>query len=472
MINFIYSGEGFNKQIEYSFRTIINFLTDENYEVAVNKSEASITNDGLVITYGERYFDVECSKRIHIYQSRLFGKDYLKPCSLPEKPLKRYRNIPVVYSGKTGVENRVMMQADTIRTDIDILASAFFMLTRYEEYLLQQRDNYNRFKGSDSLAYEERFIGSPIVNQYIELLWEWIKHLYPKAERRTLWGDRSFAAFISHDIDHIRKFRTIYPAARYFLLEQDISKGCRAGIDFIRSLLNIENDPAYCLDTICRLESRYGFRSSFYWMTSSSYRMDSRHAGKLLEIIRAFEGEIGLHPNTGTYNCLEKLAAEKSKMEKVLGYRVEGCRHHYLQVSAPLTWRIQEQLGLKYDASFGFHDIEGYRCGICYPYRAFDLEENRMLNLVEVPLVIMDTTLNARYNAAQSIEVIKQHIDTCRMYKGIISLLWHNDALDSYDWDGWNRIIEEALQYLHKLEPLSITGCQAANTLKQLWGKW
>ena len=54
----------------------------------------------------------------------------------------------------------------------DIFASAFFMLTRWEEYVIEERDTLNRFPCTASLAYKNNFLDRPVVNEYVDLLWE------------------------------------------------------------------------------------------------------------------------------------------------------------------------------------------------------------------------------------------------------------------------------------------------------------
>ena len=56
-----------------------------------------------------------------------------------------------------------------------------------------------------------------------------------------------------------------------------------------------------------------------------------------------------------------------------------GGRQHYLRWKSPDTWRILEKTGLKYDVTLSFADHEGFRCGICFPYKPFDVVENRIL---------------------------------------------------------------------------------------------
>lgn len=68
-------------------------------------------------------------------------------------------------------KNKLEKFSSNIVCGIDIFASSFFMLVRWEEYVISdKRDIHNRFPGCESLAYKFNFLNRPIVNEYIEVL--------------------------------------------------------------------------------------------------------------------------------------------------------------------------------------------------------------------------------------------------------------------------------------------------------------
>ena len=46
----------------------------------------------------------------------------------------------------------------------DIFAASFYLLSRYEEYLLHTKDMYGRYAHENSLAFKESFLQEPLVN--------------------------------------------------------------------------------------------------------------------------------------------------------------------------------------------------------------------------------------------------------------------------------------------------------------------
>ncbi len=111
-------------------------------------------------------------------------QSWLKIQSLPVQPLPKWKvdvkeirellvtpDIPVIFGNLLKNSSYVDIEEDIIELGIDILGSAFFMLTRYEEYIEPERDLHDRFPASASLAYQEGFLDRPIINEYIEILW-------------------------------------------------------------------------------------------------------------------------------------------------------------------------------------------------------------------------------------------------------------------------------------------------------------
>ena len=142
------------------------------------------------------------------------------------------------------------------------------------------------------------------------------------------------------------------------------------------------------------------------------------------------------------------LNLEKERLGKVSGKAILGGRQHYLRWKTPDTWRIWEKAGLKYDTTMSFADYEGFRCGICFPYKPFDVLENRVLDIWELPLTVMDGSLFDYQNLTpeEGFQRIKELIETVKKYSGVFVLLWHNSSFDELRLPGWSRVCEKTLE--------------------------
>jgi len=461
----VYDNYDFSAPIEYTLDFILSICGASYKVIPFNKfkSKEYDLDKILVVSYGREYLDSGAGKQIHIYASDFFDKNYLKPRSLPQTPLQRHKDLPVIYSGCGQLDGLVKKSDNSIETNIDVIASSFFMVSRYEEVVINAKDRFDRFPATASLAHKENFLDRPIVNEYIKLLWDWVRSLKPDLEEKPLWPDnKNFAVCLTHDVDNIRKYSCIPPllsVGSALLLQKKPNLAFNIALEYLTVLLRLRKDPYDTFDYITELEKSSGFKSSFYFMAGRHSKPDSRDTikkSRVVRLVRSLERkgcEIGLHPSFYSYNSLQLMASDKCELDKRIGNKSYGCRLHYLRWKTPDTWRIQEQLGLLYDTTLSFADHIGFRCGVCLPFKPFDVVENRRLNIWELPLTVMEgSLLGLNYQnlpLEEAYDEIIRHIEIVKKFSGVFVLLWHNLYLgDSGDWKGRKEVYEKVMQYI------------------------
>jgi len=463
MLYVAYENRRFSIPIEYIFNLMLSTFEVEwkflNYG-ELNTSE--ISEQTPLISYGKRKPGVSCTNHIHIYESYLFGQDYLKPESMPKIPISWFEDIPIIYKGEGKINEWIVSyrkdKVSYVETNIDILASSFFMITRYEEVVNPAEDEYQRFPANASLAYRQDFLGVPVVNAYIELLYIWLKRMVPGIRRKRFWNGMDFAICITHDVDKLKKFSLIPPLRRIF---SGLINGKKAeSLSLTRHYLEakLRADPYYKFDYLMDLSEKYGFNSSYYFISGGKteyenfYQMKNPQVIKLIKKISARGFEVGLHSSFNTFQDPVMLKEEKGILEKVLGEQVNGVRQHYLRWKTPQSWRVRVEAGFKYDTSLTFVSHEGFRCGICFPYRPFDILKNKVLDIWELPVTSMDYTFFGKQGLSPE-QVLRRNIyliDTVRKYRGVFVLLWHNTSLNEFSYQGGRGVYEAILRYLSK----------------------
>lgn len=337
----------------------------------------------------------------------------------------------------------------------DIVASAAFMLSRAEEINSNKLDAHNRFPATESAAFRHNFLDRPIIDEYAMILQEWIKTVLPGWEPKP----KKFRVQLSHDIDHILRCGTTYETARAIAGDFIKRRDWRAGLSNIRPWFHPGKDPyLQGILHLADLSEQYGFRSHFYFKASEKAPFDTGYdpAHPLLKPLIDHLGErgheIGFHPGYHTPEDPVRFAREKERLEAAFGRRVTGGRQHYLRFRAPDTWRIWEENGMEYDSTLGYADHEGFRCGTCHPYRPWDIERGREMNLWEVPLIVMDGTLkNYRgMTPERGEERILTLARRCKQVGGVFTLLWHNTALFN-DWKPWADMYRRVLPKLAEM---------------------
>ena len=104
-----------------------------------------------------------------------------------------HTDIPILFG-----DNRLEIKDKYIKIDVDIFGTVFFMLSRYEELFPKKLDIHKRFRLEETIAFKNNFLHRPIVNEYIEIFWLLIKHLWPSLKRKK----RQYKSVVSCDVDH------------------------------------------------------------------------------------------------------------------------------------------------------------------------------------------------------------------------------------------------------------------------------
>jgi len=321
-----------------------------------------------------------------------------------------------------------------------------------------RRDRYGRFLYQYS---DNKDVLKPIVSEYL------INHGMLDVE----WPENyRFAACLTHDVD------SVYPSWKYaFFTTAKSALNLKPQESFGRLIGKIRKDnsqnPYWNFQKILELEGRYGARSSFYFKATSKdpvgWIYDINNLKDELEYITDMGGEVGLHGGYFSYNNPKELSKEKERLEKALGKKVIGIRMHYLRFDVPCTWKLLTDLGFKYDTTFGYSDMPGFRNGMAHPFRPYDIGiEKEIGNILEVPLIIMDNSLFSMH-PKEAWTIIKELIEVTEKNMGVITILWHNITFDEIFWGVWAKLYEKVLQLLKEKK----AWMTSAEEISQYWSR-
>ncbi len=377
----------------------------------------------------------------------------------PGKSLPIGDTLPVLFWGR-GYEDGHKPFAERLPNGsivfyADIIATTFFMLSRWEETVSPVRDQHGRFPAIASVAYKLGFLDRPIVDEYALVLREWLKVLMPRWQPKP----RQFTVKLTHDVDLIHRFPTLKTGLK--TLGGDLLKrrSLKQSFHTLREILGRELAYVEGIYRLTALSRRYGFGDdAFYFMADGpgpfgcGYDPRSPLIRRCIDDLQSQGFEIGIHPSYDTFLEPQRLAEEKSRLDAILGETQYGGRQHYLRFHAPDTWRHWEQVGLVYDSTIGYADYEGFRCGTCHPFKPFDIEQDRELDLREYPLIVMDGTLKGyrKLSPQAGKERILTLAQRCKQVSGTFTLLWHNSSLIGA-WSSWADVYEQVLAELARL---------------------
>jgi hypothetical protein len=387
----------------------------------------------------------------------LFGcpdEDWLSERSMPVQPLQRLdagpdapggAPLPVIFGEAAAAGPMWRRTATGLESQIDLLGSVFFCLTRYEEMVRSDRDRHARFPASASLAAREGFLDRPIVDEYVDELWNGLHALWPSLVRRPA----AFRLRLTHDVDEPwailgrRGEAVAHALAGDLLRRRDArlaGRRLRALVDAGRG--RVDRDPYNTFDLLMATSELHGLRSVFYFLAEpdpaaeAPYRLTDPPIVALLRRIHERGHEVGLHAGYESHLSPQRTMAESSTLKaacRAAGFDQPtwGVRQHYLRFDNPRTWRNHEAAGFEHDSTLGYADDVGFRAGTCREYPTFDLLEARRLELRERPLVVMDATLLVYLglDPDAAAERARAIVAACRRHQGDAVLLYHNSTL-------------------------------------------
>ena len=331
------------------------------------------------------------------------------------------------------------------------------LYTRKEEYAPKRLDQYGCFPYADSTCAD---ILKPAVSEF--LIDNGFRIAYP--------DNRQFAVCLTHDVDEIYPpfSHTVYSSLTC-LKERDFNGLSR---QICWKAQGKKKSPYRNFKEIIKMEERYGACSSFYFLATDADIYRFRYsigdlADELGQIIDS-GGEVGLHGGYYAYDNSATIRVEKRRLEQVLGRKVIGCRNHYLRFKVPDTWEILKKEGFSYDTTLGYNEMIGFRNGMCHPFRPYNLNTDKEIDILEIPLAIMDSALfDMVHSYRDAWELVQRLIDTVASCRGVLTLNWHSNNFFCPFRAHFPEMYEQILQYCQTKNAWMTNSC----TIVDWWKK-
>jgi hypothetical protein len=350
----------------------------------------------------------------------------------------------------------------------DLVASAFWHLSRWEERPGSTRDEHGRFPASAALADPSRPAVDALLREF----------------RREVGdaGTTPFTVALTHDVDNPWRWsrpRALLGAAAR---ARGAARAGRRG-DAARDVLGLaaapvrrlrRSDPNWSYERIAAIERAHGGRSTYFVMAGHHVPADGpdpavyeRLRPAIVAQVEAQGDEVGLHPSYTASEHPERIAEERAHLAEVAGSPVPGVRFHYLRHDTHATLPELDRLGFAYDSSQGFGDAIGLRAGFSFPYRPYHLAAERPLGLVELPLAVMDATLaEERYlglSPAAGLEGTIALLERVADIGGTVAILWHTERFSREYARGWDRVYDQVLEWVAGRGGRLVTAAEAVS---------
>jgi hypothetical protein len=336
----------------------------------------------------------------------------------------------------------------------DVFAGVFYLLSRYEEYAATTRDTHGRLPANAHFVVRHGLSEQPVVDLWALALAGRLRARFPGLPE----PQRRYGHVVTLDVDNGLKvlgrplWRQLGAAIR------DITRGdiAEAG-QRMATLTGRRADPFDRYGDILAAVRPEGVRAfiAFFLMRGGGrfdHAADLRHP-QLREALRQISasGHVGLHPSYTSSEDHAVIAREKHELEQLSGRAISHSRQHFLRWHLPGTLRSLEDAGIRAEHSMGFSDRCGFRAGTCTPFHWYDLEQERVSDLVLHPFAAMDSALHDRMGLApgDAAETMLAMAAQVRAVQGTFISVWHDRFLSGHGpWKGWpeafRRVITQA----------------------------
>ena len=368
----------------------------------------------------------------------------------------------------------------------DVIAATFRLLTLADEQQIDPaaRDGLGNFLVGALPAERAAMVDEPLADNHAALLLDKLIKIQPdlREAREPRWPEgKRYAVCVTHDSDAMHRG---HPRELATALTKWLVRRQRVFLDMALEGLKYRHapmaNPSWGFDGWRDDEARHGFRSCFYLAVRplgcrrrlNDCKSDALVAGIDWSVFQQMRGEgweFGLHPALDAQRDLDEIVREKRALEERLGAPLTGIRHHYLAIDNHHPWetfRKHLAAGFRYDSSLGWHDQPGFRAGTALPFRPFDPDAEEALDLIELPLAVMDcqVALGSVGTAEAQATLLA---DKVRQGAGVLVLNWHTETY-------CNRLLYAGYRTLYEriLAPLLADGDAWFATPNEIAGWW
>lgn len=332
----------------------------------------------------------------------------------------------------------------------DFFSASFYLITRYEEYLLHQKDIYGRYAHENSLAFKHHFLHLPIINLWlVEIIQQFsLKH----TQHNVFTYQPTYDIDIAYNYKHHTFFRN------FGGLIKDVLKANTPSIkERILVCINKKHDPFDVYDFLHSLHNQFNLQPIYFFLLAFNRKGYDKnlnpHSVAIQQLIKnhsaKYPTSVAIHPSWQSGDDENILKQEINLLENIKQYAVTSSRQHYIRMSFPITYRLLIKYGIKHDYSMGYGSINGFRASYTLPYAWYDLEKETMTSLTIHPFCYMEANsfFEQKYSVSQAAEELQNYYNIVKQVKGKLITIFHNHFItEQPQWIAWRKMYQQFLE--------------------------
>jgi hypothetical protein len=299
----------------------------------------------------------------------------------------------------------------------DVFAAAFFLITRYEEYLTHVKDDSDRFMSDQCLAVQNNFLELPVIDLWAKKTLDLLLQKFPELEqvrKSTVqciplvevasaykYKHKSFLRNTAQFLISLGNFEI------WSIVEQTIV------------LLGLWKDPWNNFNAFFSLFKNTQVKPRFFFLFSKitfydqgiSIFNDTFHS--LIKSVADYH-KVSLLVSTEARQKAKVFKSELERFESIIHRNTKFLRFNRGVTTVFDTYRNVLGMEQAEDFSLGYHDKIGYRASTAVPFRFYDLGNEIETSLVLYAVVATEEALRSldANTAFKKLEDLKEQIPT------------------------------------------------------------
>tara|TARA_A100001011_G_scaffold396784_1_gene495768 strand:- start:269 stop:1567 length:1299 start_codon:yes stop_codon:yes gene_type:complete len=306
----------------------------------------------------------------------------------------------------------------------DIFAASFYLMSRYEEFLPQVKDELGAFLAYQSLASKNNFLELPLIDlwaiQLKDKLHEFFSYL-----PHVSWKKPKFQPIIS--IVNPYQFQK-----KSLLLKLTDSINAIWKLDFFDLieqylvLLGLRKDPYNNFEELEVLFEEFGNKPFYFFLFAKNTFYDRGTSIYNFSFRKLIKNTADLN----TVSLLASYASQKepkilfeecSQLKKLILNKVDSVRFNYGLLSASSGYYTLLDQEIQMDFSMGYIEELGYRASTAVPFYFYDLNNDIQTPLKIHPIVAEEQGLRkfSTQKAFKKLEELYENLPTRSAFHGV-----------------------------------------------------
>ncbi|NER16221.1 polysaccharide deacetylase family protein [Spongiivirga citrea] len=338
--------------------------------------------------------------------------------------------------------------SDKSSLPFDIFAAAFYLLSRYEEYVPHVKDMHGRYPVNESLAYKNKFLEQPVIDVWAYKLLTVLKERFPdlKAKPTPFQFTPAISVplvFAYRKVGILRTVSGTFGDLFRFRLRKVLLR--------YAVLFGIKKDPYDTFDDFINLHNTYNIQAIFFFLFAK-YATYDKNISVYSNVFRALIKSVSDHAITSllvsyeAFYDFDLLKKERKRLSDLIHRPIIRVMQHYNKLDFPDSYRNLIDSEVKEDYTMGYPDTIGFRASTCTPFYFYDIGSEMPTALKINPVVTTDEALKLIGDKDQIIDKITEIGKAIKSVNGTFIFKLHNHTLIENEWKGWREIYIKTLQ--------------------------